>query len=345
MSEFSAKVVAWQQTHGRQDLPWQNTKDPYRVWLSEVMLQQTQVVTVLGYFSRFLERFPDVRTLAAASVDEVLALWSGLGYYSRARNLHQCAMDVVSLHGGVFPQNAQALKTLPGIGRSTAAAISSICFSERIAILDGNVKRVLTRHFGFLDDVTKSESERALWNLAEKVLPDEDQVLSMPRYTQGVMDLGAGLCSPKAPRCADCPLQSSCVALAAGNQESLPFKTRKVKRRSQSMWLFWLRSPNGSVWLDKRPVPGIWAGLHCLPSFDSLDALLAVVPSTCHSELTYLPVLKHVLTHRDLHLHTVQWVWEQPTPLEMPGGWIPLATALECGLPTPIRNMLAASST
>ncbi|RYY72493.1 MAG: A/G-specific adenine glycosylase, partial [Comamonadaceae bacterium] len=161
--EFAAQIVAWQQTHGRSTLPWQNTRDPYRVWLSEVMLQQTQVSTVLGYFARFLERFPDVRALAEAGEDEVFGLWSGLGYYSRARNMHRCAQDVMARFGGVFPQTAAELETLPGIGRSTSAAIAAFCFGERVAILDGNVKRVLTRVLGFGGDLASSKEERVLW--------------------------------------------------------------------------------------------------------------------------------------------------------------------------------------
>src|SRR3954470_24850735 len=181
---FAETVVAWQHTHGRSELPWQNTQDPYRVWLSEVMLQQTQVATVLGYYARFLQRFPDVRALAAASEDDVLGLWSGLGYYSRARNLHRCAQAVVARFGGEFPRTASELETLPGIGRSTAAAIASFCFGERVAILDGNVKRVLTRVLAFGSDLAQSANEKALWNQATELLPKRDLTNAMPRYTQ-----------------------------------------------------------------------------------------------------------------------------------------------------------------
>ncbi|HEY0822765.1 MAG TPA: A/G-specific adenine glycosylase, partial [Ramlibacter sp.] len=179
---FAGRVVRWQRTHGRNSLPWQNTRDPYRVWLSEIMLQQTQVAAVLGYYGRFLARFPDVQSLAAAPLDDVLALWSGLGYYSRARNLHRCAQEVVAVHGGVFPRTAAALATLPGIGPSTAAAISSFCFGERAAILDGNVKRVLTRALGFGADLAVPQHERALWQRAESLLPER----AIEAYTQGL---------------------------------------------------------------------------------------------------------------------------------------------------------------
>ena len=209
---FAARVVQWQATHGRNSLPWQNTRDPYRVWLSEIMLQQTQVITVLDYYPRFLIRFPDVLALAEGHIDEVLALWSGLGYYSRARNLHACACAVVAQHSGVFPSTAELLQTLPGIGRSTAAAIAAFCFSERVAILDANVKRVLTRVMGFGDDLAVAAHERSLWNVATELLPHADLATVMPRYTQGLMDIGATVCLPRKPACLVCPLDAMCVA-------------------------------------------------------------------------------------------------------------------------------------
>src|ERR1700712_4315582 len=191
---FAHRVARWQATLGRSHLPWQNTRDPYRVWLSEVMLQQTQVVTVLGYFARFLEQFPTVAALAAATEDEVFGLWSGLGYYSRARNMHRCAQEVVERFGGAFPRTALQLQTLPGIGRSTAAAIAAFCFGERVAILDGNVKRVLTRVLAFGDDLSVAGNERALWNDATTLLPPAHAPEAITRYTQGLMDLGATIC-------------------------------------------------------------------------------------------------------------------------------------------------------
>ncbi|MDD2925908.1 A/G-specific adenine glycosylase, partial [Rhodoferax sp.] len=198
---FALTLVHWQLAHGRHDLPWQNTQDPYRVWLSEIMLQQTQVVTVQDYFSRFVERFPDISSLARASLDEVLALWSGLGYYSRARNMHRCAQQVMQMHDGVFPRSAAQLQTLSGIGPSTAAAIASLCFGERVAILDGNVKRVLTRYLGFDADLALSANERRLWQEATRLLPLRDLSTTMPSYTQAVMDLGATVCTARKPDC------------------------------------------------------------------------------------------------------------------------------------------------
>ena len=216
---IATQVVQWQAVHGRNYLPWQQTRDPYRVWLSEIMLQQTQVTTVLGYYERFLQAFPDVASLAAAPEDDVMALWSGLGYYSRARNLHKCAKAVMAEHGGAFPRSAEVLATLPGIGRSTAAAIASFCFGERAAILDANVKRVLTRVLAFGEDLSSSRNEKVLWAMAEDLLPTHDLQHSMPRYTQGLMDLGATICLPRNPSCLVCPLQADCRAAQRGNPQ------------------------------------------------------------------------------------------------------------------------------
>ena len=203
---FATELLVWHKTEGRTGLPWQNTSDPYRVWLSEIMLQQTQVITVKEYYARFLQRFPSVRQLAEAEQDDVLALWAGLGYYSRARNLHACAQAVMSLHGGEFPRTAALLQTLPGIGPSTAAAIASFCYGERVAILDGNVKRVLTRVLGFDQDLAVSKNERELLEIATSLLPKRDLANHMPRYTQAIMDLGATVCMPRQPLCNSCPM-------------------------------------------------------------------------------------------------------------------------------------------
>ena len=195
--DLAERLVAWQHQDGRHHLPWQRVREPYRVWLSEIMLQQTQVTTVLGYFARFLDRFPDVQALAAAPLDDVLTLWAGLGYYSRARNLHRCAQIVVHQYGGEFPRTVDELAALPGIGRSTAGAIAAFCFGARAPILDANVRRVLTRVLGFGADLAEAKNERALWQQAEALLPRQDLSHAMPRYTQGLMDLGAGICLPR----------------------------------------------------------------------------------------------------------------------------------------------------
>lgn len=336
-SGVAARVVRWQRSHGRNDLPWQSDRDPYKVWLSEVMLQQTQVATVKGYFLRFTERFPDVQALAAADEDEVLGLWSGLGYYQRARNLQRCARIVVQSHGGQFPKEAAALATLPGIGRSTAAAIASICHGERVAILDGNVRRLLARVLGFSEDLGTAAAQRLLWTLAESLLPRRETARQMPRYTQGVMDLGATVCLPRQPRCDSCPLASLCVARREGRPDDYPRRTRATRRQSQVLWLLWARDERGGAWLARRPPRGIWGGLYCLPWFDSRDELLAAVPATARAGLVDLPVRRHALTHRELHLHAVRW--QVPAGHAGPPGatrhaW-PALRGL--GLPAPVR--------
>ena len=341
---FGDTVVTWQKKHGRHDLPWQNTQDPYAVWLSEIMLQQTQVVTVREYFARFMARFPTVADLAAAHQDEVLGLWSGLGYYSRARNMHRAAQDVVALHGGVFPRSAEALQTLPGIGRSTAAAVASLCFGEPIAILDGNVKRVLTRYLGFKDDLASSKVEKELWAIAQTMLPQSDVTNAMPRYTQGVMDLGATVCTPKKPQCVQCPVADACVARAEGQPETYPVKTRKLKRTSEQLWLLHAVTREGDVWLMQRPQTGVWAGLYCLPVFESFDALLVALPAKHHTQLHEGGVFKHVLTHKDLHLHPVQLSLPSAVKLGAAmgeGQWVSEADWPALGLPAPIRKLLA----
>ncbi|QDL56671.1 A/G-specific adenine glycosylase [Rhodoferax aquaticus] len=339
---FASAVVAWQAVHGRNSLPWQNTQDPYRVWLSEIMLQQTQVVTVKDYFARFLARFPTVQTLAEASLDEVLGLWSGLGYYSRARNLHRCAQDVMHLHGGSFPSSAAVLVTLPGIGRSTAAAIASLCFGERVAIMDANVKRVLTRALGFDSDLASARNERTLWDLAETLLPAQaENAQAMPRYTQGMMDLGATVCTPKKPQCLLCPVNRFCMAAKAGNPEVYPVRTRKLKRSTQSLWLLWVHTADMAVALSQRPTPGVWAGLYCLPLFDSEAELLAAVPEHLQRQLHPAPVFTHVLTHKDLHMHPWSLTVAQPDWKPQDSQWMARDTWEAMGLPAPIRKLLS----
>ena len=336
--DFAAQVVAWQRSHGRSQLPWQNTRDPYRVWLSEVMLQQTQVSTVLGYFARFLERFPDVKALAAGTEDEVFGLWSGLGYYSRARNMHRCAQEVVARFGGDFPRTAAELATLPGIGRSTAAAVAAFCFGERVAILDGNVKRVLTRVLGFAGDMSSAAQERALWDLATQLLPPAEQREAIAHYTQGLMDLGATVCLPRKPSCMICPVNRDCVARREGAPERYPVKTRKLKRSAQSLWVLLARDAQGRVWLEKRPAKGIWAGLYCLPVFDSRDDLLAALPAAARDGVHDLSAFTHVLTHKDLHLHPVQLRGGQP---QGEGArWVDAQEWSRLGLPAPMRKLL-----
>ena len=349
---FAETMVSWQKTHGRNHLPWQNTQDPYRVWLSEIMLQQTQVTTVLGYYAKFLAHFPTVAELAAAPQDQVMGLWSGLGYYSRARNLHQCAQDVMTRFGGVFPQTAQELMTLPGIGRSTAAAVASFCFSERVAIMDGNVKRVLTRVWAYDADLSVSQNEKTLWEKAEAALPSRQLKTAMPRYSQALMDLGATLCLPRKPHCPSCPVRGECQAYALGSPEKFPVKTRKLKRSSEVLWLLMALNKKGEVWLEKRPAKGIWASLYSLPVFESEEALKEALnvkglkktmKLSEEPQGTLLPTFKHVLTHKDLHCHVMKVMMNQAPQTPTKGAWWAENDWKVLGLPTPVRHLLSNS--
>ena len=333
---IAPRVVAWQREHGRHALPWQGSRDPYRVWLSEVMLQQTQVATVLGYYERFLARWPDVASLAAAPLDDVLALWSGLGYYSRARNLHRCAQAVVGEHGGAFPRTSAALAAMPGIGRSTAAAIAAFCWGERVAILDGNVKRVLTRVLGFDGDLAQAAQERALWTLATGLLPHE----GIEAYTQGLMDLGAGVCTRRAPQCLLCPLVAPCAARRDGVPERYPVKTRTLRRGRRENWWLWLQW-RGRVWLQQRPPTGVWAGLWTLPLYDAEADALAVVRDLGAEPEAHAPI-EHALTHFDWVLHPRRAVLaRRPAgPLPGAGKWVHRDELGDVALPAPLRRLL-----
>jgi len=339
----AARVVRWQRRHGRHDLPWQGTRDPYRVWLSEVMLQQTQVATVLDYYPRFLARFPTVQALAAAPLDDVLALWSGLGYYSRARHLHRCAQEVVARHGGAFPSRSADLARLPGIGRSTAAAVAAFCFGERAAILDGNVKRVLTRLLAFDGDLAAAAEERRLWAAAEALLPAR----RVDVYTQGLMDLGATVCLARQPACERCPLAADCAAHLAGTPERYPVKTRRLQRGRRVNALLRLEH-RGRWWLVQRPARGVWAGLWTLPEYPSRDAL-AGATAGWPGRGEWLPVIEHALTHFDWTLHPLAWHWPArarrlPDPASaLPGRWVTPEEALALGLPAPVRRLLEAA--
>jgi A/G-specific adenine glycosylase len=340
---FSADVIRWQAEHGRHDLPWQRDRDPYRVWLSEIMLQQTQVSTVLAYFDRFLLRFPNVLVLAASSVDDVLALWSGLGYYSRARNLHRCAQTVATEWGGEFPKSAEQLAQLPGIGRSTAAAIAAFCFNERVAILDGNVKRVLGRVLAFSGDLAQAAQERILWAQATELLPQQ----GIAPYTQGLMDLGATLCLIRQPQCPRCPVQRHCQARLDGEPTRYPIKTRKLKRSVREHHWLWV-AHGDRLWLTQRPATGIWAGLWSLPEFSDANELNQILASW-PGQSEVLPSFVHVLTHLDWTLHPVRHTL--PTRLaastlskvmqQLPSGqWFTREQALALGVSAPLKKWL-----
>ncbi|MFC5549789.1 A/G-specific adenine glycosylase [Massilia aerilata] len=346
---FSRAVIDWQRAHGRHALPWQNTRDAYRIWLSEIMLQQTQVSAVLGYYTRFLERFPTVAALAEAPVEDVMTYWAGLGYYTRARNLHACARRVVAEYGGVFPSDPALLADLPGIGRSTAAAISAFSSGTRAAILDGNVKRVFARVFGIDQYPGLKPVEDALWRRAEALLPLEEGIES---YTQGLMDLGATLCTRSKPDCARCPLQARCVAYATGRTAELPIRKPKKatpEKRAQMLVVI----DHGRVLLEQRPSTGIWGGLLSLPEVDghvALDEDAEELDVSAASEAAekfgaveeteaLLP-LEHGFTHYKLHLHPYRIGLSSRA--ETPPGyvWWDLSSIDTAALPSPIKKLL-----
>lgn len=305
---FAAQILRWQQLHGRHDLPWQQNRTPYRVWVSEIMLQQTQVATVKPYFARFIQRFPSVQALAAADEDAVLALWAGLGYYSRARNLWRCARRITDEHQGKFPRSARALTKLPGIGPSTAAAISSICFGERISILDANAQRVLTRILCFRQPLKTVAARRELQHCANTLLPAEQQPgepSNMPTYTQALMDLGAAVCTAAAPHCDQCPVASLCLARASGMQHNLPTRSRPTARKTVSWHFVWLEH-DGAILLAQRAQNNaaahnrIWSGLWCFPQLAAATDLRGFLQH-CSEQAMY--TADHALTHRKLQLH------------------------------------------
>jgi A/G-specific adenine glycosylase len=345
VSAFAAAVIAWQSRHGRHDLPWQGTRDPYRVWLSEIMLQQTQVATVIPYYQRFVERFPDVAALAAADEDDVLRLWSGLGYYSRARNLHRAARMIVAQHGGAFPRTRAEIEALPGVGRSTAAAIAGFAFGARAAILDGNVKRVLARHFAVAGFPGDRAVEQDLWQLAESLLP----VDGIEGYIQGLMDLGATVCTTRAPGCARCPVRATCRALLEDRVDALPApRPRKTVPRRATGMLLLVR--DGDVLLQKRPPAGVWGGLWSLPEVDpGADVRrVALANFGCVvAAVETLGVLRHAFTHFTLDITPiVARVGEVQSRAAQPGVmWLPVADAIGAALPTPVRRLLGALGT
>lgn len=340
MSDFSDRIIAWQRTHGRHDLPWQNTRDPYAVWVSEIMLQQTQVAAVIPYYQRFMTRFPDIATLALASQEAVLQLWSGLGYYSRARNLHAAAQMLVNAFGGRFPQNPEHIAQLPGIGRSTAAAIAAFCFGHRDAILDGNVRRVLCRSFGVTGWPGRPVVEKELWALALSLLPETD----IEAYSQGLMDLGASLCSRSKPSCSLCPLQQQCIANRDNLTAQLPAsKPRKaLPERAITMLIV---MDGKEILLEKRPSSGIWGGLWSLPEAEDMADVQQLVRQRYGQEtelLPALPRLTHVFTHFRLHItpQPLKLVNHRSEARECDVQWMDQRVALDAAIPTPVRSIL-----
>ena len=322
LTDFASSLLAWHRQYGRHDLPWQHPRTPYRVWVAEVMLQQTQVQTVVPYFERFMQAFPTVEALAAAPPEAVLAQWSGLGYYARGRNLHKAARQIVAQGG--FPTDRAGWEALPGIGRSTAAAIVAQAYGQREAILDGNVKRVLCRLFGIEGWPGERAVSDTLWGLAEQLLPQDSAV--MPDYTQAQMDLGATVCTRTRPRCEACPFQMRCVARRTGRTAVLPTpRPRKRLPVREAIWQVCLRE--GQVWLVRQEETGLWGGLYAFPAVQAPqgEPLTPFRHTSTHFHLDIAPYLWH--THRT-----------QPTPDA--GAWWPLHEAVALPLPAPVKKLL-----
>lgn len=340
MGNFASRIVAWQARHGRHGLPWQCTRDAYGIWLSEVMLQQTQVATVIPYYEKFLARFPDVAALARATEDEVLASWSGLGYYARARNLHRAAREVVDRFGGVFPASFDDLVTLPGVGRSTACAIAAFASGERRAILDGNVRRVLSRHAGIAGDPSRAAVLADLWAAAESRLPRD----GIEAYTQGMMDVGANVCLPREPHCLLCPVSRDCVARAEDRIAELPGrKARAPARRKRIAMLVVMQG--GEVLLEKRAPTGIWGGLWSLPEAGADEAPAAALQrdwGLAASDAQPLPPFAHAFTHFTLEVAPWRIKLARGAKLteSRPAMWLPLSDVKGAALPSPVKKLL-----
>jgi A/G-specific adenine glycosylase len=336
---FSDRLLAWFDRHGRKDLPWQAGRTPYTVWISEIMLQQTQVATVIPYFERFLARFPDVRSLAAADLDEVIALWAGLGYYARARNMHKASGAMVERHGGEFPADLEALAALPGVGRSTAGAILSLGLGRRAAILDGNVKRVLCRHAGIAGWPGEARVLRELWALAEARTP----AARAADYNQAMMDLGALVCQPRNPACGACPVALDCRARELGATAVIPAPKPRKTLPVRSCWMLVLQRASGEIRLERRPPAGIWGGLWSLPEFEGEAGLLAWCSERGidAGRLERLPTRRHTFSHFHLDFVPARVVGEPAAGRVADLAaetWVTPAAAE--GVPAPVRRLL-----
>ncbi len=341
-SPIAPALLDWHERAGRHDLPWQLQRTPYRVWVSEIMLQQTQVATVVPYYERFMVRFPEVHALAAAPVDEVLHLWSGLGYYARARNLHRAAGAICAQHGGEFPLSFEAVAQLPGIGRSTAGAILALACDRRFPILDGNVRRVLARYFDVAGAPHDRAGTRRLWELSERCTPATD----VARYTQAIMDLGATVCVRRKPLCLVCPLASGCSARRSGRQHELPAPRRRGARGARRAFMVVALNRAGEVLLERRPDSGVWGGLWCLPEFASATAARAFVRNSLGSCAAAAPErlseIEHAFTHFDLSITPLLVRCAQPAAAVEEGGslWYNIRAPARIGLPAPVATLL-----
>ncbi len=342
---FSTQILTWFQQHGRKDLPWQQDRDPYRIWVSEIMLQQTRVETVVPYYEKFMQRFPNVKQLAKAPIDEVLHLWTGLGYYARARNLHLTAQQICTKHQGEFPQTFEEVIALPGIGRSTAAAILALSFNQSHAILDGNVKRVLARFFAVEGWPSERKVEQQLWGHAESLLPKKNNAQSMAKYTQAMMDLGATLCTRSNPSCLLCPIQKNCAAFAQQRQHELPTAKPSRKLPQRKLIVAVIQDSKGAIWLEKRPPVGIWGGLYSFPEFTDETSLNTWLHEAWHkniSEAITLPIISHTFSHFQLQLQPKLVAIENKPNGVMEddlGVWYKSARQ-KVGLATPVKKTL-----
>lgn len=343
--KFSEKVLCWYHQHGRKHLPWQQDINPYRVWVSEIMLQQTQVSTVIPYYERFMLRFPDVARLAQADIDEVLHLWTGLGYYARGRNLHKCAQVIMSEYHGEFPLSVELLSQLPGIGRSTAAAIASISMGIPAAILDGNVKRVLTRHFAIEGWPGTGKIEKQLWEIAEQLTPNKQT----GEYTQAMMDLGATLCTRSKPQCDICPIQKSCLGFQTGNPSQFPSSKPKTVKPTKHTKLLLILTPDKQLYMQQQPNKGIWGGLWCPAQIDqdqqALQQLQQLLPGNQATEHA-LPSFRHTFSHYHLEIHPVLLQLNKAPAYiadntdKQPYCWYNLEQPPAIGLPAPIKKLI-----
>ena len=338
--QIAPRLLDWHAKAGRHDLPWQSDRSAYRVWVSEIMLQQTQVSTVIPYFERFVQRFPDVRVLADAPPDEVLHLWTGLGYYARARNLHRAAQFIRDRHGGEFPQSLDAVMELPGVGRSTGGAILAISAGARHSILDANVKRVLARYYAVDGAPDEAATLAQLWKLAD----DNTPVTDVATYTQAIMDLGAMVCRYPTPRCEECPIAGDCRARIEGRQAELPVAKRKRAARRTKTAVMLVARRASEVLLVQRPPTGIWGGLWCLPEFEHRDAAEAYAQNALVSatlERAALPDIEHSFTHFDLVITPlVASCRGEARVRDGSGLWYDLNQPARVGLPAPIKSLL-----
>ena len=341
MKLIHSSILSWHKEHGRHDLPWQNTQDAYRIWISEIMLQQTQVATVVPYYQRFMKSFPTVQDLAAANNDDVMHHWTGLGYYARARNLHKATKQIVEQHNGVFPTNFDDVLALPGIGRSTAGAILAFSQQQHHAILDGNVKRVLARFYEVEGWYGKKAVETKLWALAQQNTPKSNT----DTYTQAIMDFGATLCTRSCPNCSECPLQSGCGAFNHDRTSELPHSKPKTQKPTKKTYMLMIQNDAGETLLQQNPPSGIWGGLWCPPQTNELNDVMTFAELSLQQKKV-LPMLKHTFSHFHLEITPVLCSYTKTqTVTEQSYRWYKSDSSQALGLAAPVKKLLEMIST